>query len=109
METASILVGQQRSILIKPELGLLEVKYKFIYFYNLFPFKPLTHMENPPGFVDPSKLKRRFPLINAEYNSIFVRPNAKQWPKELDWKKRVQKTVFKIIYDHYEEAGGTIF
>ncbi|ETN75513.1 phosphoglycerate mutase family protein [Necator americanus] len=55
IETASIIVGD-KGLLVKPEPGLCEGLYM---------------CENPPGFWEPEKLKKKFPLVDTDYISVF--------------------------------------
>uniref|UniRef100_A0A183BK09 Phosphoglycerate mutase n=1 Tax=Globodera pallida TaxID=36090 RepID=A0A183BK09_GLOPA len=62
VQTATLLISK-RDIPIKVEPGLAEALYL---------------CESAPGFEGPNELKKRFPLIDPEYESIYKKPMPKE-------------------------------
>ncbi|KAL3102141.1 hypothetical protein niasHS_003550 [Heterodera schachtii] len=92
VQTATFLISQ-RKIPIKVELGLAEALYL---------------CESPPGFEESAELRRRFPLVDSEYRSIFEKPLPREGFGDDSCIPRIRQTLEEILR-RYNEATSIVF
>uniref|UniRef100_A0A914I6R3 Phosphoglycerate mutase n=1 Tax=Globodera rostochiensis TaxID=31243 RepID=A0A914I6R3_GLORO len=91
VQTATLLISK-RDIPIKVEPGLAEALYL---------------CESAPGFEEPNELRKRFPFIDPEYESIYKKPMPKEGFGDDACIPRVRRTLEQILRK-YEEANSIV-
>uniref|UniRef100_A0A914CJ21 Phosphoglycerate mutase n=1 Tax=Acrobeloides nanus TaxID=290746 RepID=A0A914CJ21_9BILA len=81
VETATRIVGN-KNIPLKVEPGLAEALYL---------------CENPPGFEDPEKLKKKYPLVDTSYKPVFAPPMPREGYGDDACTPRLRKTLEGIL------------
>lgn len=64
--------------------------------------------ESPPGFETPEVLKKRYPLIDLDYEPVFKPPMSKEGYGDDACCERLKKTI-NTICDQCQEPDGNVF
>ncbi|KAK6056257.1 phosphoglycerate mutase family protein [Cooperia oncophora] len=85
IETASIIVAN-KDTLVKPEPGLCEV---------------LCNCENPPGFQSTSRLKKKYPLVDQDYEPVYAKETLPEENRgNRSCLRRLRRTLRSITSDY---------